>query len=145
MALRPNRLAFLYKSGTALSAVARERTKDGPREGKGLWLHQPTRQPDNYLDVFMSRILVLANNKGGVGKTTLAANLGAVWAHDWGKKVLLIDLDPQGTMSGMALAALKGWTPKGQEPLATRAVSGDLSQAFLSAAQRKYLENPRSR
>jgi hypothetical protein len=39
---------------------------------------------------------------------------------------LLIDLDPQGTMSGMALRQLKSWIPKGQDSLATRAVSGDL-------------------
>jgi len=69
----------------------------------------------------MGRVYTLVNQKGGVGKTTTAINLGAYLSH-LGQKVLIVDLDPQAnatsclgidkhTVKGSTYEAMLGTTP----------------------------------
>ena len=86
-----------------------------------------------------ARIIAIANQKGGVGKTTTAVNLSTAFAEA-GRRVLLIDLDPQGNAStGLGFAAdLRGLTSydllRGDGELDTAMVPTVVLRLFLVPA-----------
>jgi cellulose biosynthesis protein BcsQ len=105
-------------------------------EGRGLWLHREPSPLSTYKDFFLNPIpiLTIANLKGGVGKTTVAANLGAYFANEMNERVLLIDLDFQGSLSSMLVRPEALIPDEGTMSAASEIVGGRLSPEFLILA-----------
>lgn len=138
---------FISSRNRALTAVARRDTPAGPQEGQGVWTLAPIHRPEGYKNSVEScHILSIVNLKGGVGKTTIAANVAAHFAssRQWRRRVLLVDLDYQGSLSSMAFPDDTSWIPPaGTDSVATRALGGELQPSLFLAACKEVRQEPR--
>ena len=82
----------------------------------------------------MAKIITIANQKGGVGKTTLAVNLGASLAR-MGKRVCLVDCDPQAN-----LTMVLGYNHPSKISVALPNLMLDLINSDLSTEELKLLQ-----
>lgn len=103
-------------------------------EDKEIWLrYESTQAPELAPRIAQSiPIITMANLKGGVGKTTLCANLAAYFDVKWNKRVLLIDLDYQGSLSALTLNASGNMIA--EETLTHHLIKGDKEPQWLPYA-----------
>lgn len=112
-------------------------------DGAEFWSRKgdPTRRLADYEKLLRNSIPVMlfANQKGGVGKTTLCTNLAAYFATQ-GERVLLIDLDYQGSATSLLLAQ-SGQRPEEFPSMVDLLLADNLNDLWSGTAIQKACEN----
>ena len=98
-------LASANEQATRLASLVNAGLKAASGDSAAFWSRAPGIRAEDYQTAIRDSkpILLFANQKGGVGKTTLSANLAAAFAHR-GEKVLVVDLDYQGSLTSLMRA-----------------------------------------
>jgi cellulose biosynthesis protein BcsQ len=129
----------LLKAKNAELIATLNRVRVAFDDDNNVWLRRPViKQPEHYHNRLQDSIpiLLIANLKGGVGKTTIAANLASYFERHQRERVLAIDLDHQGSLTSMllpeavqrtqrpaeAVKALIGGSPNGVATLFSKSV-----------------------
>ncbi len=135
----PPRVSAPSPTGTAPAAAVEGPSRDtfiaSILTGRNLWarpLHDEPTRPVKVSDGGIP-IVTIANLKGGVGKTTITANLAAYFTHI-GKRALLIDLDYQGSLTATLLTTTGKVADFTGTQTAERFLQGDANAANLKGA-----------
>ena len=92
----------------------------------------------------MAKILSLANQKGGVGKTTTAVNLAAALAEA-GQRTLLVDIDPQANATSSLGFDKRAYVHQSRDSVAVQPVSQHFRDDTVRDAEVHYAAAPHPR